>query len=66
MSPSRQSEVRFGDSGESTDEDLAFVNFGSDVILQMRSEGAVGRLSEGGSHEAGLEARPSKRGACPS
>ncbi len=44
MSPSRQSEVRFGDSGGSTDEDLAFVNFGSDVILQMCPEGAVERL----------------------
>jgi hypothetical protein len=44
VNPSRQSEVRFGDIRRGTDEDLAFVNFGSDVILQMRSEGAVERL----------------------
>jgi len=44
VNPSRQSEVRFGDIRRGTDEDLVFVNFGNNLILQMRPEGAAERL----------------------
>jgi len=44
VSPSTQGEARSGNGRRGTDEGLVSVNFGSDVILQVRPEGAVERL----------------------